>query len=999
MKAVMAMMAMLAAPLAFGLTVGPANFGTGDHFAWRTEPVAIPASRPDGRAVFEFTCRGPVALSGVTVEGLDGSGKVVGKNFLWPSLKMPCRESWGKPSRHFMMIESAWYGETAVKARLRLDFNHVRKLGDEPPVCEFAKAALEWDCVPRATKTANWYVLGEDVVFRGVLPAGKVGLRVRVADADGACAFAGDVTGVEWRWRPPQVGFYTVSFAWLDASGAAEPAVSSFGVCGHKTVDGQPVRLEFAEFPRDVQAFAVSPAEPVPLAEATPTFGFNVSPGGAVRGGDLPFALIRLLGMHAFIRYHHFDWNVIEAKGRGRRDWKPVDKAFAVAKRNGYGFDRILVNAFGTPAWLTTAPANLVAGPLRRPQLFAPRDMGPWHDFVKAFIERYPEIRFFELWNEPHLPGYSIFWQKSSPQQFVDLMEAGYRGAKAAKPDVTVLMGGQGMRYQPFYEEYVRLGGVKWFDQLDTHCGYNMEHFRETERRYGAESKPYWEGEWHTVLYNCSPKEPPSEETCAYRMLVNMADLLHEGYARITGFGLLCGEKTPESSKFCSRQPGIQQVSGLFRNKPFLEPRLAALALRTATDRFRGKIERLGAWCFAEDGSQRLAAFGSEAGRMAFVWSANERMKPGAWSPHLAAALAGRRILDWTGRETSASAMRPMRVYFVLDPDLAAARRGVKLDHLDYIAYNYKKPLNLAHGGYAPLAKPVWNALAGGDVKFAADLDATALRLKVKAAGDALKQLVFAVDVVGKGSLEDVAEFLVTPDGTIVKPRTPALMGDIPTDFSPAGVPLKKSKLAVERADGGETWSVDIAMSDLYPFIHSPYRKLNVALVVTGAKGESRWGGGWEQVKKPAEFGELRPTGGGKTLATQGSFRSAACGEATIEAGETLKVRANGRTADVGPTVTVKFVPGSTVRATGRIRGNCHLSVSAWLRNGQNRKVGRFEAEATKNRRGLVTTADWQPFDCVWNLPAEASAGDFRLFAWSDPNAAFEIKDFKLVNE
>ena len=35
------------------------------------------------------------------------------------------------------------------------------------------------------------------------------------------------------------------------------------------------------------------------------------------------------------------------------------------------------------------------------------------------------------------------------------------------------------------------------------------------ERRYGVPQKPYGEGEWHTVLYNCSTPEIPSEELCA----------------------------------------------------------------------------------------------------------------------------------------------------------------------------------------------------------------------------------------------------------------------------------------------------------------------------------------------------------------------------------------------------------------------------------------------------------------------------------------------------
>lgn len=67
-----------------------------------------------------------------------------------------------------------------------------------------------------------------------------------------------------------------------------------------------------------------------------------------------------------------------------------------------------------------------------------------------------------------------------------------------------------------------------------------------------------------------------------------MADLMHEGNTRITGFGMCCGDHTPETAPFFAREEGIHQVMGLFRSRPYLEPRLAALALRTATDCFAG---------------------------------------------------------------------------------------------------------------------------------------------------------------------------------------------------------------------------------------------------------------------------------------------------------------------------------------------------------------------------------------------------------------------------
>jgi len=969
---------------AAGVVLTPESFSNGTARV-KGASCAVPADRPDATVHLRFVCRGPVSLAGANLVSFNAAGKEVKRSYFWPSLKMQVKSEWGKPSVHAYRVTADMIAPDAARVALRYFFTHAEAYDAAPPVFEILDDSIDWFTVPRSVRRGNFYVLGEDVVFRAPVPAGKTGLLVRVTDADGAEAFAGDVAGGEWRWRPAAVGFYTVRFAWLDAQGAAEPAVASFSTCRHDPQKGVAVRMAFAEFPRDCQSFAVTPTAPRGTEEAPPLFGFNLSPyqvvGPSAAEADYPFEIVRLLGMNAFIRYHRFNWDLIEAKGRGQYDWKDVDQALAVARRHGYGFDRILVNTFGTPAWLTTAPPGLPRTQLSRPQMYAPKDMTPWHDYIKAFVLRYPEMRYLELWNEPHLPGYSVFWQKSSPQQFVELMKAGYTGAKEAKPDITVLMGGLGMRYQPFYEQYVKLGGVEWFDQIDTHCGYNMQHFRETEKRLGAASKPYWEGEWHTVLYNCSAPEIPSEETCAYRMLTNMADLMHEDYTRITGFGLRCGEHTPESARFFAGASGIHQVSGLFRSLPFDEPRLAALALRTATDRFAGAIERLGAWAFAEDGTQRLAAFGSARGRMAFVWSSNPKMAVGGWTSEMRAAIGGCRVLDWTGRAVKVADMKPLRVYFVIEPDLAAAAKGgVKLDHLDFVTYNYKKPVDLAVGKYAPLSAPVWNACSDGEGRFAVALDADALTLRVHRRGDQLSKVLFAVDVVGKGLLDDVADFEIRADGTIVKLRTPALMGDIPSEFSPAGVPLVKSRLEKSAADGEDVWTVRIAMSDLYPYIYAPNRELPCSLVLTGVKGTSTWGGGLGRIRKTAEFGRLHPSGGGAVVAQQKDF--------TVTKGTSPGLQAK-----------VKFVPGSVVRLTGEIRGKGRVYVAAWLQGEKGRALGRLDGIGLANLRGIEPTADWQTVDIHWEMPSDALSANVRLFNWRDPEASFETRNLRLVNE
>lgn len=962
-----------------------------------TEPQAIPASRPSGMVRLDFVCGGPVSVN-TRLLFFDVAGTRISEAFMWPSLKMPTREEWGRPNVHAMALGAGRIPDAAKTVSVELSLTHEAAEGNEAPLFDLQSARLVWNTAPRGVKTANWFTWGEDVVFRGELPEGKKGLRVAVRDAEGEEVFRGDISGAEWRWRPPQVGFYTAAFSWLDEAGNAEPVVETYASCAHRTKGKTPIRTKFAEFPRSEQAFCVSPTPARTVDHAPPMFGFNVAPQlSQDLDEQAPFELIQLLGMNAFIRYHWFRWHEIERKGRGKYDWSSVDEALDRARKAGYGLDRILVNAFGTPAWLTTAPKDLPAQ--RRPHLYAPKDMAPFHDFVKAFCTRYPEMKYLELWNEPHLPGYSIFWQKSSPEQFVELLKAGYTGAKEANPEITVLMGGVGMRYLPFYEQFVRLGGVDWYDQMDTHCGYDMRPFRAAERKAGVASKPYWEGEWHTVLYNCSAPEIPSEETCAYRMLTNMADLMHEGNTRVTGFGLCCGDHTPESARFFAGVEGIHQVSGLFRSRPYLEPRLAALALRTATDRFVGTIERRGAWAFAEDGSQRICAFASEAGTMAFAWGANPWMKTGDWAEGFAAVAAGRRILDWTGRPVSLAQMRPMRVYFILDPDLTAAARGVKLDHLDYTAYNFKAPKSLVRGGYAPLASPAWNVLTNGlaaaalQARFAADLQPEALDLLVQTRGtETAREVTFALDVVGKGRLDDVVEFKATREGTILKPRTPVLMGDIPPEFSPANVPLTKSTVSVQGERNTETWRIHVAMSDLYPFIHARGRALRLVVKVVGATGDVTWGAGWSVLKKPADFGILTPTGRGRVLAEQSAVTHV-FGLAKVTPGTPARVVATSAEKGSGFTVTAKPVPGSTVRATMKVRGRGRIEAAAWPRNDRKRGLGRL------NAGHIPLAADWKTFEVFWTLPADAVSADFSFFGWRDATLDFEVADFKLINE
>jgi len=957
----------------------------GRRVSWQSNREPIPHARPALEVSFAYVCHGPVEIN-ASLQFFAQDGLLVADKFMRPSLKIPAKSEWGKPHFHAFTLQSTSYPANATSVRLSLSGTARPTAAPEPPRLDLNAVDFKWGFTPRGVRTANWFTTGEDVVFRGVLPPGKTGLRILVRDSSGQIVHQSEAPSAEWRWRPSRPGFYTAAFSWLDAAGNATPAVESFYCCDHLSTTNAVFRNRFATFARGEQAFAVCATPERDVTAASPVFGFNLDPlPGSEYAGGTPFELIRLLGMHAFIRYHRFHWEQIEGAGRGKYNWKQVDDALAAAAKAGYGFDRIIMNTFGTPAWNSTAPESLRKIPwLRDSQFYAPRDMSAWHDYIAAFCRRYPGIRYLELWNEPHLPGYSLFWQKSSPAQFVELLKSGYTAAKEVDPSITVLMGGIGMRYLPFYDQFVQLGGVEWFDMLATHCGYDMRPFRTVERKYGAPSKPYWEDEWHTVLYNCSADPTPSEETCTYRMLTNLADMLHEGGTRITGFGLGCGVHTPETARFYAKAEGVQQVSGLFRTRPFLEPRLAALALRTATDRFSGDISRLGAWAFGDDGQQRLAAFTSASGPMAFLWCANP--KTTTWHPALLATMQDKKLLDWEGRTITPADLRPERVYFIVDPDLAPAHaHGVELDKLDYSAYNFKPQKTLAAGSYAPLAKPI--LLHGTNVVFAADLQETHFALDVRTPG-APDSILFAIDVEGKGQLEDVVELRVSSDGTIVKPRTPALKGDIPPEFSPANVPLSKSRATVTRAADGTRWQIKVAMSDLYPFVHSPGRQVRFAL----ATPDGGWGEGLGRIRAPRDFGTLCPSGHGKTLAVQQDI-TRPFGDASLTPGSPARVVATSNLKGAGAFVRVRPVPGSRLRYAMRMRGNASPEIAVWHRSIAGKSLGRV------NVTRVSLTDEWQDVTGECLVSPDAASLDFVIFSWRNGDARFEIADFTIVNE
>lgn len=867
---------------------------------------------------------------------------------------------------------------------------------------------LAWHCAPQSNRFANWLAVGETITFTGTPPQDRTGLRTVLRDSAGRVVC--DETGTDtWRWTPTRPGFYEAEFFWREANGSETPASERLILHDIRYPKGvSAAYLGCEEVRRSRQAIAVAAAGPIEPDAASPTFGFHLSPAYlSPFFTNTQYRLPKLLGMSSFIRYAHINHGRVEPT-RGRFDWSEPDRTFAAAEEHGYPPERMLVQLFGSAEWNTTAKKPYRIGPYQSPANYAPKDVTAWRDFVTAVLRRYPRIRAVELWNEPHLPGYSVFWQDSSPEQFVDLLKNGYEAVKAVDPSVSVMLGGVGMRYQPFYERLIALGGWKYFDQVGTHCGYRMDHFRDTETRHGAPHKPYFENEWHTVLYNCRDPQPPDEEACAYRMLVNLATLLHGGMNRIAGFGLVCRSHVPESAKFYARADGVQQVYGLFRSHPFLEPRLAALALRTATDRFNGEVKPLGAWGFGEDAAQRVAVFESaKGGRVGFVWNANARHP--AWWP--AVKSAGSRLLDWEGRPTTWDDMKPKRVFFLLDPDLEVLKtRGVPLERLAFTnasGFSFEQPpaqakyriggVGLADAGLDLVAESLRDDARRetGDeaIRFAAGMSAEGLTVVFETRGtERLKEVRGALDVEGRGELEDVLEVRATVEDGVVKTRMPQISGDIPVEWSEAGTRLARSRL--EKSADGRRWLLQVGASDLYPYVHAPGRRLRAHLAATTESGRTvSWGDGWGTIKTPARFGVLAPSAGGRVLATLADVRQVFQDAVLERAADGVRVRATSGTRGAGFVLPLAAAAGTRLRIDFVASGNCELKFVLWPKGANGRIFAKLDQKPQQ-----LTEREGR-YSLVVDVPENASSVDLGVLVWQQADAAFLLRSFRVENE
>ncbi len=978
---------------------------------WVSDATVLTQPKTPLAVSFEFEAAGAI---GTRVELLwyDKDGGLVTVTQPKPVFHLPVPDLFGQRLMHSVAVMPHEIPPSAQSVKLKITGGPD---GSEqtPGNLTVYNASVKVLYRPEPDKPLNWFDMSAPVGYQAVLPPGKSGFRGLVYDSSDQLVADIKSDGNRWQYRPRQPGYYHVRFFWLDNAGNETSVSEKYYIRLYDYSQGSRAKISGVHaFERDMQNFAVSSAPPRTPGEMPPVAGFSME----LRAPDYidyaytledEYTAAQLIS-GKFLRLHWLSWDQCEPEP-GRYDWHKPDQALATAAKFGFAPKDLIVNVLETPRWNSPHPERTIWPDAY--YYYKPKDLNAWSAFLEKLVEHYPQVTNWELWNEPHLPGQSVFWRDGSPEDFARLLEYGYRAIKQKQPQSNVIMGGIGMRYLPFYRELAKAGGLAYFDTLAMHGVGDIRPFHEIEIAATGKPKPFIDSEWHAVLYNCTEPVLPTEEDLAYKMVLNYANELRQATQKIAVFGLFTGPSVPESAKLRARLGGIQQIAGLFRSMPYREPRLPALVLRTLIDRFAGEIQFVGAWSYAQ-GVQNAALFHSESGDVLLFWA--QEGSSFVPDPALRKAL-GLEILDWEGRQAALDSLRPRQVYYALKPDRQQLPIGSNT--LSAIVPTAREVVleRLANGVYAPLTAPRNQEISryvsaaklpqtpGFAAQFAVDYNMDGLLITVKVhdvkhvihqkdlafwEGDSVQ---FAIDCEGKGLIADTLEFAVNGDGTIYKTKAPALKGDIPAEYTDPGIPLRYGRAQVSRQNDDTVYQIEVKRSDLYPLTWQANRPLRFSILVNNNDGDGRagyleWASGIGDGKAPHRYGTLYPATDQSSVATTESLRYAFQNAKLVNSNGVVQVTATSAQQGAGAvTGGLTVQPGARYRFGVLVRGKGDLQVIGF---GQNLPRQNLAVQ----KLGL----EWREITGEIAIPMDGGTLQMVFFTWQDGEAVFEIKDFWL---
>jgi len=761
-------------------------------------------------------------------------------------------------------------------------------------------AGQELALVP--AKIAAWWFEGDTVKYRlssRQLPEGTKAVQGTITDVSGNNIAtievkAADLATKGWEWQPTAPGFYEVEFSY---SKEGESKKLPVVVRRDMKAPGNIVKT----FERKKQGFAVMPKRPVP---ETPVGQFGFTYGGHSE----EIALARMIGLD-LLRIHLWwgpEFSQVNGgieKVKGTYEWEPYDALVDLFANNGFVVNLQFIS---TPLWASPHPDKkdvkicMIEG-----ATYAPTDMDDFTRFVETAVARYKDrVSLWEIWNEPSVPGGSVFWADTT-ENYVKLLIAGSKAVKKVQPEAEVWIGGIGPRspYHAFYNRVLKLGGAQYFDVLSLHGAWNTpaEVFRSIEESQGIPPKPAVMGEWHAILQGNMQTQPiMAERALSYRMIKDLLYQIKQGVTRTMLFELVnLTEK--ESLDYAREHKMFTHSAGLFRRKPQLEPRHAAIVMAN----FTGITGRKATFGREFDMGEDIISLGlvTNNGPLIAFWSESAPIDAKTLKPFLT---SGSSLQDWEGKPVSlkdTEELEKATVYYLTKPNEGTLAKADAANKLISPRNQTRKDVASLKGSFVPgklfdqpstvaqVPDQAWIQEGWKLTKLieSAQSDNFKVRAAIGAHEDGLDivaevtdpsheqkesgnwwqadSLQIAADCentgVPGGNTEVIAA--LTQQGPVLwKILAANPQGDIPSNWSAGGNLVKYGESHITRDGQITRYQVRIPWSELYPLTYSPTMKLRLALAVNDNNGTGRaahldWGAGITGDKDPSLYGELTP--------------------------------------------------------------------------------------------------------------------------------------------
>ncbi|MDO5579739.1 MAG: beta-galactosidase [Planctomycetia bacterium] len=331
---------------------------------------------------------------------------------------------------------------------------------------------------------------------------------------------------------------------------------------GHWTVEAQ-IKCKGKESGQAIKSRSLAWIKPAgPTRGRSPGFLFSVcthTERWSPLDRQLEIEAAALCGIKV-ARVGGFGWAGLEPK-KGEWNWTLSDELVKNYGKNGIEAQVIL---WGIPSW--ASPEEIVKDKTKTPSKNFPADINDWQTYIQKISEHFKgKIRYYEIWNEPDLKGFS----EMSLDQYAALQKAAYEEIKKADPGAFVLTGGfatlskhPGLIYQDFQKDYL-IAARNYYDIHAIHehgwfAGYKqrLDELFFPMRKETKTAVPWYSNE--TAMTSVGGLEKRQAQTLFKKLLFawirgsigyTWYDLRNDGYDPVYGehhFGMITNDFYPK---------------------------------------------------------------------------------------------------------------------------------------------------------------------------------------------------------------------------------------------------------------------------------------------------------------------------------------------------------------------------------------------------------------------------------------------------------------------